>query len=41
MLKSYDVLVVSYKKTYGGKLNLMVLPATIAPLALHVSHHAE
>jgi hypothetical protein len=41
MLKSYDILVVSYKKNLRGKIYLMVLPATIAPLALHVPHHAE
>jgi hypothetical protein len=41
MLKSYDVFVVSYKNPNGGKLNLVVIPATIAPLSLHVPHHAE
>jgi hypothetical protein len=42
MLKPYDVLVVSYKKTKGGRLySLVELSAALAPLALHVSHHAE
>jgi hypothetical protein len=40
MLKPYDVIVVSYKKPKGGTY-LVELPAALAPLTLHVPHHAE
>jgi hypothetical protein len=40
MLKTYDVLVISYK-FLRGKLDLVVLQASIAPLSSHVSNHAK
>jgi hypothetical protein len=39
MLKPYNVLVIFYKNPKGKLYSLLELPATLAPLALHVPHY--